>query len=118
MRLLSREKLRAYRLKVSVCERLESAKQYRDEALADGQQVATEVLYAEARLGELLAETVRTGGDRKSNSSRDELGHVIKNLPEGRRPLSSRGDNAFALSIAPRPCCLCQQFPQNHHVMI
>lgn len=48
----------------------------RDQTLEEGQQVAEEVLYAEARFGELLSE-------QNPKSIRDDLGHVKKSLPEG-----------------------------------
>lgn len=77
--LLSREKLKAYRVKVAACDRLESAKEYRDQALRDGQEVAAEVLFAEEKLGGFLAEEIHRGGDRKSMSSHED----IDRLPPG-----------------------------------
>ena len=56
--MLEREKVRAYRLKVEACERIGESKLLRDEALKDGQEIAAQVLYAEAKLGGILAETV------------------------------------------------------------
>ncbi len=74
--LLSREKLKAYRLKVAACDRLESAKEYRDQALNEGQEVAAQVLFAEQKLGGFLTE-------QNPNSIRDELGRVKRSLPDG-----------------------------------
>ncbi len=39
----------------------------RDQTLEEGQKIAEEVLYAEARLGELLKETVKPGNPQLSS---------------------------------------------------
>ncbi len=57
--LLSREKLKAYRVALSACHRLERVQEIRDQTLEEGQQIAEEILYAEARFGELLDLSLR-----------------------------------------------------------
>ena len=52
--LVGQEKIRAYQAKVRAIEKVGLAKSVRDQTLSEAQDVATAVLYAEAKLGELL----------------------------------------------------------------
>jgi hypothetical protein len=52
--ILNTERLKAYRAKVEAVNRLDMAKELRDRAAKEGQLLAEEVFYAEAKLGTLL----------------------------------------------------------------
>src|SRR3970040_765363 len=52
--LIGREKLKAYQVKINAIKNLGLSKDVRDKALEDSQSMATALLYAEAKLGELL----------------------------------------------------------------
>lgn len=73
--LLNTEKLNAYRAKVRAARKLNVAKELRDKGVEEGQILATEVFYAEAKLGELLKELHLRGGDRKSESFRNQTSY-------------------------------------------
>jgi len=70
--LLSSEKLNAYRAKIRAVGKLNLAKGLRDKAIAEGQILAEQVFYAEAKLGDLLKGLDLRGGDRKSESFKNQ----------------------------------------------
>jgi len=75
--LIGREKLKAYQAKVNAIIKLNLSKSVRDQALSDSQDMATALLYAEAKMGELLKDQTSRGGsmDGKRGSK--------PSLPEG-----------------------------------
>ena len=70
--LLSSEKLKVYRAKIRAVDKLNFAKELRDEAIKEGQILAEQAFSAEARLGELLKGLDLQGGDRKSESFKNQ----------------------------------------------
>ncbi len=81
---VGREKLRVYQTKLHVIETLGLAKEVRDKTLSDAQDMASALLYAEAKMGELLGKTVSPGQPKKRIVTAGEL------LPQGiTRNLSS-----------------------------
>jgi hypothetical protein len=75
--LLSSEKLNAYRARLRAADKLNIAKELRDKAVEEGQILAEEVFKAEAKLGELLLGLRIRGGDRKSESFKNQTSPVI-----------------------------------------
>ena len=74
--LIGREKLAAVRAEIRAIDKVGLAKEVHQQKLLEAQEIAEAVTDAEVRMGELLKETVRRGGDRrseKSNSSASEL---------------------------------------------
>lgn len=79
--LIGREKLKAYEAKLRAIEKISLAKDVRDVALDDSQRMAAALLWAEARLGELLKITVEPRGKTiKGGSSRRTK---LPSLPTG-----------------------------------
>ena len=73
----------------SACDRLDSAKEYRDQGLKDGQEVAAVVLFAEGKMGGLLAERKPPASIR--NDAGELAGDIRGSLPEGiSRDMSSQ----------------------------
>ncbi len=62
---VGREKLKAYKTKLHVIEKLGVAKEVRDKTLSDAQGIASALLYAEAKMGDLLRQTVSPGQPKK-----------------------------------------------------
>lgn len=91
--LIGKEKIKAYQAKIRAINAVGMAESARKAALADAQDVATAVIYAEARLGELL----------KSNPpgfTKDNSGKVYqKPLPQG----ISKATSHQAQTIAANP---------------
>jgi len=71
--LIGREKLKAYKAKLNAIKIVGFAKEVRDQSLSDAQDMATALLWAESRMGELL-KTSRSGSFRKGGE---------KELPDG-----------------------------------
>ena len=71
--------MKAYQLKVKAIDKLKVAQAVRDQAVEDGQRVAEAVLWAEAKLGQLLKGIDKKGKTKEYGS----LGGTIPTLPEG-----------------------------------
>jgi hypothetical protein len=76
--LIGKERLKAYHLKVSAIYRLELAREVREQAVEDGQRMGEALLWAEAKLGELLKE-IEPKRDKQSSTQRTSL----SSLPNG-----------------------------------
>ena len=74
---VGREKLKAYKTKFHVNDKLGVAKEVRDKTLSDAQGMAGALLYAEAKMGDLLRQTVRPGKPKK------RIVTAVGQLPEG-----------------------------------
>lgn len=73
--LIGQQKLKAYQAKVKAIDNLNLAKEVREQAIQDGQDMGKALLYAEAKMGDLLKDRPET--DRGSR------GGTSKPLPEG-----------------------------------
>ncbi len=67
--LVGKEKLKMYRVKVEAIDRLGLSKAVRDQALEDSQRMAIALLYAEAKMGELLSAEEHRGGSSTKGTS-------------------------------------------------
>lgn len=69
--LVSTEALKAYKVKLSAVDKLNIAKAVKDQTLNDGQKVGTALLYAEAKLGELLKDLPSQRGSQIGKRGRE-----------------------------------------------
>jgi N6-adenosine-specific RNA methylase IME4 len=76
--LIGQERLKVYQAKIRAIEKVGLAKNVRDQALHEAQDVATAVLYAEVKLGELL-KGIEPKRDKQSSTQRTSL----PSLPDG-----------------------------------
>ena len=90
--LIGREKLKAYQVKINAIKNLGLSKDVRDKALEDSQSMATALLYAEAKLGELLKNNETSHGGSFVNKK----GGSKKSLPPG----ISHKQSHFAQTLA------------------
>jgi hypothetical protein len=79
--LVTHEALKIYRTKLDAVNRLNVAQAIRNRTLEDGQKVGTALLWAEAKLGELLSQIPRK--PIADSSSKGRIGGSERSLPEG-----------------------------------
>lgn len=75
-----KKRLKAYQAKVIAIDNIGLAETARKAALSDAQDVAEAVIYAEAKLGELLA-AIEPKRIRESSSQRTSLPHLPPGIP-------------------------------------
>lgn len=90
--LIGKAKLKAYEVKVKLIKNLNLAKSVKDQALQDGQDVGEAILWAEAKLGELVAKMPDFHSSGRGTMKR-------KTLPEG----MSRKESHEAQTLAKHP---------------
>ena len=68
--LIGRDKLKAVRAEIHAIDKVGMAREVYQQKLEEAQEIAEVVTDAECRMGELLKETVKHGGDRRSEQSK------------------------------------------------
>lgn len=85
--LVANEALKAYKVKLNAIDKLNLAKAVKDQTLNDGQKVGSALLWAEAKMGELLKAIPKSG--KKENNQSSTNGTLVTkrgsepSLPEG-----------------------------------